>query len=161
MDNQNQPAQQNSQLSILIVEDDPSLSKMYATKFGKEGFNVLTAMDGASGLSLAAEQHPSVILLDMMLPKYSGIEFLEQLKQHTAMQNTPVIALTNLTENQEKERALKLGAKDYLAKAMHTPDEVVQKVKAHMGMGEQQQTAQPQQQVQSEPSPPSMKQPEA
>ena len=119
---------------ILIVEDDVALAKMYSTKFVDEGFKVIMAHDGETGLTMAASEHPAAILLDMMLPKYSGLEFLEQLQQHSKMQSTPIIALTNLTETQEKERAFKLGVKDYLAKAMHTPEEVVNKVKHHMGL---------------------------
>lgn len=121
---------------ILLVEDDISLSKMYALKFKNAGFNVLVANDGARGLALAAEAHPNLILLDMMLPKYSGIEFLEQLTQHSGTPiNIPIIALSNRTDHQDVDRAMKLGVKEYLAKAMHTPEEVVDKVKQHLGMG--------------------------
>ena len=132
--NQVQVKKPNESPLILIVEDDVSLAKMYGTKFASEGFEVIMAHDGETGLTMAASKHPSVILLDMMLPKYSGLEFLEQLQQHSQMQSTPIIALTNLTETQEKERAFKLGVKDYLAKAMFTPEEVVNKVKHHMGI---------------------------
>lgn len=117
---------------ILIVEDDPSLAKMYAIKFKNEGFRVSVAGDGAAGLQLAAQEHPSLILLDMMLPKYSGIEFLEQLQQHLKSINMPILALSNLTEKQEADRALKLGVREYLAKAMNTPEQVVEKVKKYL-----------------------------
>jgi two-component system alkaline phosphatase synthesis response regulator PhoP len=118
---------------VLIVEDDSSLAKMYALKFQAEGFRVSIANDGARGLQLAAEEKPNIILLDMMLPKYSGIEFLEQLQQHLKSAiNIPIIALSNLTEKQEAERALKLGVKEYLAKAMNTPEEVVEKIKKYL-----------------------------
>lgn len=118
--------------TVLIVEDDPSLSKMYSLKFETEGFRVVVAHDGADGLAKAAEENPSVILLDMMLPKYSGIEFLEQLKHHGKVTNVPIIALTNLTEKKEMDRAKQLGVKEYLAKAMHTPKEVVDRVKEYL-----------------------------
>lgn len=117
---------------ILIVEDDPSLSKMYALKFKNEGFRVSVATDGAKGLQLAAEERPNLILLDMMLPKYSGIEFLEQLQQHLKSINMPILALSNLTEKQEADRAIKLGVREYLAKAMNTPEQVVEKVKKYL-----------------------------
>lgn len=127
------PPSQNS-LLILIVEDDPSLSKMYSTKLQNEGFRVSTAPDGATGLAKAASEHPSLILLDMMLPKYSGIEFLEQLHQHSKGLNTPIIALSNLTDSKQVSRAMSLGVKEYLSKAMQTPDEVVSKIKQHLGV---------------------------
>jgi len=122
---------------ILIVEDDPSLSKMYSLKFQHEGFRVLVANDGAKGLALAAEAHPDLILLDMMLPKYSGIEFLEQLQQHMKNIPMPIIALSNLTEKQEVDRAVQLGVKEYLAKAMNTPEDVVNKVKQYLNTNTQ------------------------
>ena len=68
----------------------------------------------------------------MMLPKYSGIEFLEQLQQHLKSATIPILALSNLTEKQEVDRALKLGVKEYLAKAMNTPEQVIQKVKEYL-----------------------------
>lgn len=117
---------------ILIVEDDPSLSKMYSLKFQHEGFRVLVAQDGARGLALAAEAKPDLVLLDMMLPKYSGIEFLEQLQQHMKTIPMPILALSNLTEKQEVDRAMQLGVKEYLAKAMNTPEDVVSKVKQYL-----------------------------
>jgi len=117
---------------ILIVEDDPALSKLYALKFKNEGFRVSVAVDGATGLQLTAQERPDLILLDMMLPKYSGIEFLEQMQQHLKDVNIPVLALSNLTEKQEADRALKLGVKEYLAKAMNTPEQVVEKVKKYL-----------------------------
>lgn len=128
---QTAPAQATGPL-ILIVEDDPSLSKMYSLKFQHEGFRVLVANDGAKGLAFAAESHPDLVLLDMMLPKYSGIEFLEQLQQHMKNIPMPILALSNLTEKQEVDRATQLGVKEYLAKAMNTPEDVVNKVKQYL-----------------------------
>lgn len=137
-----QPQQTTGPL-ILIVEDDPSLSKMYTIKFQHEGFRVLAAGDGAAGLSMAAQEHPDLILLDMMLPKYSGIEFLEQLQQHSKGLTMPIVALSNLTEKAEAERAMKLGVREYLAKAMHTPEEVVAKIKQHLQAAKSQAQAAP------------------
>ncbi|OGM31412.1 hypothetical protein A2803_05440 [Candidatus Woesebacteria bacterium RIFCSPHIGHO2_01_FULL_44_21] len=117
---------------------------MYALKFKNEGFRVSVALDGAKGLQLAAQEQPNLILLDMMLPKYSGIEFLEQLQQHLKSISMPILALSNLTEKQEADRALKLGVKEYLAKAMNTPEQVVEKVKKYLqASGAPQTTPQP------------------
>lgn len=118
---------------ILIIEDDPSLAKMYSTKFISEGFRAMVAHDGAEGLAMAANSpQPSAILLDMMLPKYSGIEVLEQIKERSIAQGAPIVVLSNKTEKGEKEKAIKLGAKEYLAKAMHTPEEVVNTVRKYL-----------------------------
>ena len=126
-------AEPKAQPLILIVEDDPALSKMYAIKFQNSGFQVIVAHDGATGLSMAAQQHPDIVLLDMMLPKYSGIEFLEQLQQHSQQITIPIIALSNKTDQQDVDRAKKLGVREYLAKAMYTPEQVMQTVNKYLG----------------------------
>jgi len=131
-DPQNPEGKDNQGPLVLIVEDDPSLAKMYSMKFKADGFNVAIAYNGATGLEKAAKDNPSLILLDMMLPKFSGIEFLEQIRQHGQVSQTPIVALTNLTEKKDADRAYQLGVKEYLVKAMHTPEEVVQIVKKHL-----------------------------
>lgn len=121
------------QKAILIVEDDPVLLKMYSEKFTFEGFKVLNAKDGEEALRVASTESPDTILLDIMLPRMSGTDFLEKFRQNPKGKTVPVIALTNLTEEAEKQRAIKLGVKAYLVKAMQTPEEVVEKVKISMG----------------------------
>lgn len=118
--------------SILIVEDDPVLSKMYTEKFKFEGFNVFTALNGEDGLQMAISQKIDMIILDLMLPRLSGSELLAKLRQNEKGKNVKVIALTNLAETEEKEKVLSLGALDYLIKAMQTPEEVVKKVKTYL-----------------------------
>ncbi len=120
---------QGPQKTILIVEDDPVLQKMYSEKFLFEGFKILNAKDGEEALKTALSQDPDVILLDIMLPKMSGTDFLEKFRSDPKGKTIPVVALTNLTEEEEKQKALKLGVKGYLVKAMQTPEEVVQKIK--------------------------------
>jgi len=115
---------------ILIVEDDKFLSKMYAQKFNLEGFEAVVAQDGEEGLKLINEQNPSAVLLDMILPKYSGSQLLEKLKE--LQKDVVIIALTNLANQEDAQRALSMGAKEYLVKAMHTPEEVVTIVKKHL-----------------------------
>jgi len=119
--------------TILIVEDDPILLKMYSEKFMFEGFKVLNAKDGLEAIETAlGTEKIDIILLDIMLPKMSGTDFLEKLCQDTKGKNIPVIALTNLAEDKEKQRAIKLGVKEYLVKAMQTPEQVVEKIKKYL-----------------------------
>ena len=73
-----------------------------------------------------------IILLDIMLPRMSGTDFLEKLRQDPKGKNMPVVALTNLAEEGEKQKALKLGVKEYIVKAMQTPEQVVEKIKKYM-----------------------------
>lgn len=114
---------------ILIVEDDPVLLHMYSEKFNFEGFKVLTAKDGEEAFTLAMSENVDVILLDIMLPKISGTDFLEKFRQEPKGKVTPVVALTNLAEEEEKQRAVKLGVEVYLVKAMQTPEQVVETIK--------------------------------
>jgi CheY-like chemotaxis protein len=118
--------------SILIVEDDPVLLKMYSEKFGFEGYRVINAKDGEEALTKAVNEPVDMILLDIMLPKMSGTDFLARLRQNVKAKNTPVVALTNLAEDEEKQKALKLGVKEYLVKAMQTPEQVVETVKKYI-----------------------------
>lgn len=114
---------------ILLVEDDKFLSEMYTTKLSENGFAVEVAFDGQEGLSKAKEQKPDLILLDIVLPKIDGFEFLQHLKKDDSTKDISVIILTNLGQKEEVEKGLKLGAQDYIIKAHFTPTEVVAKVK--------------------------------
>ena len=117
---------------VLIVEDDLVLSKMYEEKFKLEGFSVLIARDGGEGYQLALNEKIDCILLDLMLPRVSGFEMLERLSEDEDAKKIPVIALTNLAERDEREKVLKLGAREYLVKAMQTPEQVVNKIKDYL-----------------------------
>ena len=126
------PAQEKQGKAILIVEDDPVLLKMYTEKFTFEGFSVLNAKDGEEALSVATKGNVGIILLDIMLPRMSGTDFLEKLRQDPKGKSLPVVALTNLAEEGEKQKALKLGVKEYIVKAMQTPEQVVEKIKKYI-----------------------------
>lgn len=114
---------------ILLVEDDSFLLGMYATKFELEGFQVIVAEDGEKAVRVALKELPDIILLDIILPKLNGFEVLKQLKAEAATAKTPVILLTNLSQRDEIEQGLKMGAEDYLIKAHFMPSEVVDKIK--------------------------------
>lgn len=117
---------------ILIVEDDPLLTKMYTTKFITEGFEVSSAADGEEGLAKATAVTPDFIILDVMMPKLSGIDMLSRLRATEKGKNVPVIVLSNLSQEEEAKKALALGAKEYLIKANFTPSEVVTKVRMYL-----------------------------
>jgi len=117
---------------VLIVEDDSFLLGMYSTKFKKEDFQVLIAEDGEKGLRLAGKEKPSIILLDIILPKVDGFEVLEKLKSQKETKDIPVLLLTNLNQQDDSKKGLSLGAEDYLIKAHFMPSEVVNKVKEYI-----------------------------
>jgi DNA-binding response OmpR family regulator len=115
--------------TILIVEDDTLLLRMYQEAFSSEGFEVLSALDGQAGLDLARSKKPTIILLDIMMPKMNGIQMLEQLKADPAIHTIPVIVLTNLSGTKDAEKALALGAVKYVIKSEYKPREVIKIVK--------------------------------
>lgn len=110
---------------ILIVEDDKFLIKAYNIKFSKNGFSVITAMDGASGLEKAKDELPKLILLDLMLPKIDGFEFLKRMSEDEKIKCIPVIVLSNLGQQIDKDKAISLGAKEYLIKADYSLDNII------------------------------------
>lgn len=114
---------------ILLVEDDVFLAGIYQKKFEMEGFKVSTADNGEKGLLDAKKKKPSLILLDILLPKLDGFGVLEKLKADAATKNIPVILLTNLGQKDDVEKGLEAGAVDYLIKAHFKPSEIVDKVK--------------------------------
>lgn len=120
-------------LTVLLIEDDNLLIKMYKTKFETEGFKILTATDGEAGLKMALEQKIDFIILDMMLPKMSGLEVLTKIRQDPKGQNIPVVILSNLAQQEQAQQALKLGAKEFLLKANLTPSQVVAKIRQYLG----------------------------
>lgn len=123
---------QPNQATILLVEDDINLAKMYKVKFSKEGLNMITAADGQEGLSLVTQTPVDIILLDMLLPKLTGTQFLQQLRALPQGKNIPVIILSNYSNQQDLDLAHKLGVKDYLSKAMTTPEKLSEIVRDYL-----------------------------
>lgn len=118
-----------SKRKILIIEDDIMICSMYKTKFETEGYAVFTANDGSSGLEIARKEKPDIILLDIILPQIDGFTILTAIKKDSKTKKIPVIMLTNLGTDEDKEKGKKLGAIDYLVKANLTPAQVSQRVK--------------------------------
>ena len=114
---------------VLIVEDDPLMSRMYQKIFTFEKYEVEMAADGEECLVKAAASNPTLILLDVMMPKMNGLQALEKLKADDKTKSIPVIMLTNLAGQQDAETALSKGAVKYIIKSEHEPKEIVDMVK--------------------------------
>lgn len=114
---------------ILIVEDDEAILAMYKSKFEADGFLAITAKTGADGLEFAKTEKPDIIMLDVILPQMDGFTVLAELKKDIKTKNIPVIMLTNLGTDEDKEKGEKFGAADYIVKANMTPAEVSEKIK--------------------------------
>ncbi|MDB5178609.1 MAG: phoP [Patescibacteria group bacterium] len=109
---------------ILIIEDDALLSRMYQTIFKTTGYEVDVAVDGEEGLEKTRKFNPTLILLDIMMPKLNGLEVLERLKSDPELKKIPVVILTNLAGNNDVQTALKLGAVRYIIKSENRPKQV-------------------------------------
>ena len=120
---------QASNKKILLIEDEAMLLEMYTLKFSEGGFKVIQAKDGESGLELAKKEKPTLILLDIIMPKLDGFAVLKRLKENEITKDIPIILLTNLGQDEDIKKGLALGAVDYFIKANHTPTQIVEKVK--------------------------------
>lgn len=118
---------------ILFIEDEQALQRAATQVLHEEGFEVLSAIDGESGVRIAESEHPDLILLDLILPKKHGLEVVKELKQNPATARIPVIVLSNLSEDTDVEKAVELGAVTYLVKTNYGLSEVVEKVKQALG----------------------------
>lgn len=110
---------------ILIVEDEHPLAHALELKFTHEGYNVTITVDGAEGLRFANATKFDMILLDLIMPQMDGFTFMEKLKK-----KAPIIILSNLGQEEDKERAETLGAVDYFVKSNTPIVEIIKKVKA-------------------------------
>lgn len=119
----------NGVKKILFIEDDPSLVKSLKEFIEKEGFEYVAAFDGESGLEAAKKESPDLILLDLILPKKSGFDVLNEIKQQDELKLIPIIVLTNLEDGKDIEKVLSLGADSYLVKANYSLEEIVKKIK--------------------------------
>ncbi len=108
------------------------ISAMYKSKFEADGFQVLIAGNGADGLELAKKEKPDMIMMDIIIPRMDGFSVLTELKKNDKTKNIPVIMLTNLGTDEDKDKAEKLGVIDYMVKASLTPAQISEKIKKHL-----------------------------
>lgn len=114
---------------ILILEDDATLTKALSEILGREGFEVLDAIDGETGMRIIKEKKPDLIILDIILPRKSGFEVMKELSEDEELKKIPVVVLTNLESSEDVDRMMKSGARSYLVKANYSLEEVVEKIK--------------------------------
>jgi DNA-binding response OmpR family regulator len=119
---------------ILLVEDDVALSGVYKSRLEMEGFEIAEVHNGEEALSVAMKFRPDLILLDAMMPKISGFDVLDILRNTPQTAKVRVIMLTALSQPKDKERAEALGVDDYLVKSQVVIGDVVERVRFHLGM---------------------------
>lgn len=124
---------QSRRSSVLLIDDAGDLREIYAKKFKQEGFDVLEAKDGLEGLNVAFDKKPDLVITGIMMPRVDGFEVINTLKKDAQMKDTPVLVFSHLGRQEDIDKALSLGADDFLIQATFSPDDVVEKVRGHLG----------------------------
>jgi len=114
---------------ILFIEDESALQKTFGEILKQEGYEMISALDGETGLRLSKSKKLDLILLDLILPKINGFDVLKKIKEDPETKDIPIIVLTNLEEIRDVEKAIELGATTYLVKTQYSLEEVVEKIK--------------------------------
>ncbi|HXK37666.1 MAG TPA: response regulator [Candidatus Paceibacterota bacterium] len=120
---------------VLVVEDDVYIDKAYRAKFAHEQILAESVGDGEAALAILknkSENLPSLVLLDMMLPKKNGFEVLSEMKANPKWKTIPVIILSNLGQESDAQKGLALGAVEYLVKADTKINTIVEKVRSYL-----------------------------
>jgi two-component system, OmpR family, alkaline phosphatase synthesis response regulator PhoP len=121
---------------IVIADDDRMFRKAAETTLRRQGYAVVTASDGEEALQLIRSERPDIIVLDLIMPKLQGFDVLQVLKQDSVTTAIPVIVLSSLTQEQDKQEALDLGAVAYFNKATFSLGELVKQVESTLTNGQ-------------------------
>ena len=121
---------------ILLVEDDEVLASVYRARLEMEDFEVMEVHDGEQALTAALKYRPDLMILDAMMPKISGFDVLDILRNTPETMNLQIIMLTALSQESDRERAEKLGVDEYLVKSQVMISDVIDKVREHLSIGE-------------------------
>jgi DNA-binding response OmpR family regulator len=119
---------------LLLVEDDNALANVYTTRLQSEGFDVRRVANGEEALAAALSYKPDLIILDVMMPKVSGFDVLDILRNTPETANIKIVMLTALSQESDKERAQSLGVDDYLVKSQVVIADVIDRIKHHLGV---------------------------
>lgn len=119
---------------ILLVEDDDALANVYMMRLEAEGFETRRVSNGEDALAAAQDFKPDLILLDVMMPKVSGFDVLDILRNTPQTANVKIIILTALSQESDRERAKTLGADDYLVKSQVVIADVIDRIKQQLNL---------------------------
>ena len=119
---------------ILLVEDDDALANTYLVRLQAEGFEVRRVANGEEALAAAKEYRPNLVVLDAMMPKVSGFDVLDILRNTPDTANLKVVMLTALSQESDKQRAQGLGVDDYMVKSQVVMSDVIDRIKYHLGV---------------------------
>jgi DNA-binding response OmpR family regulator len=119
---------------ILLVEDDDALANVYMTRLQAENFDVRRVVNGEEALAAAINYHPNLVLLDAMMPKVSGFDVLDILRNTPETANLKIIMLTALSQESDKERANALGVDEYLVKSQVVIADVIERIRFQLNI---------------------------
>jgi CheY-like chemotaxis protein len=128
------PAPGTSPKRVLLVEDDDSLANVYVTRLQAEGIDVRRVANGEDALAAALSYQPHLILLDVMMPKVSGFDVLDILRNTPETADLKIVILTALSQDSDKERAEALGVDEYLVKSQVVIADVIDRIKHHLNI---------------------------
>jgi len=117
--------------TVLVVDDEQDILDLVRFRLEHDGYRVITASDGQAGLALAQEERPDLCILDVMMPKLTGLEVLAHLRADPATAETRVILLTSRGQDADIDRGFELGAHDYVTKPF-SPKELRRRVHAQL-----------------------------
>lgn len=117
-------------MKILIVDDDDMIREIYTEVFKKNNFDVVEAKDGLEGLDKVSEDIPDIIFTGIVMPRMSGFDLMEALKKDIKTAQIPVVISSHLGREEDRKKAMELGAKDFFIRNFDTPNEVLAKVKS-------------------------------
>jgi len=120
---------ENKQIKILIVDDDTDIREIYAEVFRKAGFNVTEANDGLEGLDKASKEIPDVIFTGIIMPRMDGFTMMDALKKNVATSKIPVVISSHMGREEDRKKAEKLGAKDFIVRGATSPNQTVERIK--------------------------------
>src|SRR4051794_19801182 len=121
---------------VLLVEDDNNLREIFQMRLQAEGYSTVVAADGEEGLVVAMKEKPDLIIADVMMPKLSGFEMVENLRSSPEMKDTKVVMMTALGQAEDQARGEKLGVVKYLVKSQVTLEDFARVVKEVLGPGD-------------------------
>lgn len=114
---------------LLLIEDEKYLFEMYKMKLEQEGYEVVAALDGEEGMKVAQKEKPDLILLDLVLPKMNGYEFLKKIRQDPKLKKIKIYILSNLGQDEEIDQGFKDGADGFMLKTNLTPGQLMENIK--------------------------------
>lgn len=117
---------------IIIIEDDEFFRELMISKLKNENYKIITATNKEDGLKKIKKEKPNLILVNIIIPRISGFEFLKEIKKDSTLFSIPIIIISNLGQVENIKKYIELGATDYIMKAHFTPNEIINIIKKYI-----------------------------